>query len=80
MLFAYFFVNLRVILRALKLLKIAILSFLGVLILAACWIAVTFAESFAAAQSVESPRDGLYTFTYRGDNGFDDFLQRGGAH
>ena len=32
-----------------KLPKIAILSFLGVMILAVCWVAVTFAEPFAAA-------------------------------
>ncbi len=43
------------------------------------WFANSFAEPFAAAQSVESPAKGLYTFAYRGDYGFDDFLAEGGA-
>ena len=62
-----------------KLLKIVLFSFLGVLLLAVGWGAAMFAEPFAAAQSVESPCEGLYALTYRGDYGFDDFLQRGGA-
>ena len=33
-----------------------------------------FAEPFKAAQSVTSPSEGLYTFTYEGDYGFDEFL------
>ncbi len=38
-----------------------------------------FADSFAAVRSVESPAEGMYTFIYRGDYGFDEFLERGGA-
>lgn len=40
---------------------------------------VVFADSFAAVRSVESPTEGMYAFTYRGDYGFDEFLERGGA-
>jgi len=43
------------------------------------YFAAAFADSFAAAQSVESPAEGLYTFTYSGDYGFSEFIERGGA-
>ena len=43
------------------------------------YFAVAFADSFAAAQSVEAPAEGLYTFTYSGDYGFGEFIERGGA-
>ena len=43
------------------------------------YFATAFADSFAAVQSVESPAEGLYTFTYSGDYGFGEFIERGGA-
>ena len=59
--------------------KISLLVILAILLGMVGWFAASFAEPFAAAQSVESPVEGLYTLTYRGDYGFDDFLQRSGA-
>ena len=59
--------------------KISLLVILAILLGVVGWFAVSFAEPFAAAQSVESPVEGLYTLTYCGDYGFDDFLQQGGA-
>ena len=38
-----------------------------------------FRHQYAAAQSVEQVGDKMYTMTYEGDYGLDDFLEQGGA-
>ena len=38
-----------------------------------------FHQQYAAAQSVEQVGDKMYTMTYEGDYGLDDFLEQGGA-
>ena len=38
-----------------------------------------FHKQYAAAQSVEQVGEKMYTMTYRGDYGLDDFLEQGGA-
>lgn len=61
-------------------LRTKIILFATILTLVAMgWFASLFADQFAAVQSIESPQERLYTFTYQGDYGFDDFLAQGGA-
>ena len=38
-----------------------------------------FHRQYAAAQSVEQVGDKMYTMTYEGDYGLDEFLEQGGA-
>lgn len=59
--------------------KLFLSLFVAAVLLVVGWFAMSFAEPFAAAQSVESPAEGLYTFTCRGNYGFDEFLAEGGA-
>lgn len=53
--------------------------FEAIVVAAVVWVGCNFYEQFAAASSVEELAEGVYTFTYRGDYGFDDFLAEGGA-
>lgn len=65
-----------------KIIKV-MLIFLGVLLagililLAGAW--SVFGEKVTAAQSVRKLEDGLYYMEYKGDYGFDAFLEQGGA-
>lgn len=62
-----------------KALKIVLLSVLVLVIVAGVCAYVMFHKQYAAAQSVEKVDDKMYTMTYRGDYGLDDFLEQGGA-
>ena len=60
-------------------LKRICLLMVAIIVVATIAVGWLFAEPFKAAQSVASPSKGLYTFTYKGDYGFDAFLDGGGA-
>ncbi len=62
-----------------KVLKIALWSVLVLIVVAGVCAYVMFRKQYAAAQSVEQVGDKMYTMTFRGDYGLDDFLEQGGA-
>lgn len=59
--------------------KKILLALVAILAGAAIWLALLFREQYAAAQSLQQVAPGMYTFTYKGDYGFDEFLAQGGA-
>lgn len=59
--------------------KKVLLILLAVLAGAMIWLALLFRPQYAASQSVRLVTPGMYTLTYEGDYGFDDFLAQGGA-
>lgn len=59
--------------------KKILLVLLAILAGAAIWLALLFREQYAAAQSVQQVVPDMYSLTYEGDYGFDDFLAQGGA-
>lgn len=62
-----------------KVVKILIAAMAVLLLVAVCSICVMFHKQYSAAQSVEMVADEMYTMTYRGDYGLDEFLEQGGA-
>lgn len=59
--------------------KKVLLTLVVVLVGAVIGMALLFREQYAAAQSVQQVGPGMYTLTYEGDYGFDEFLAEGGA-
>lgn len=62
-----------------KLLKITLLGILSLIIVAIACVWATFGSLIKGAMSVQKLDDGMYYMEYRGDDGFDDFLEKGGA-
>ncbi len=62
-----------------KLLKITALTILGLLVLVIVCVWATFGSLVKGAMSVQKLDEGLYYMEYKGDDGFDDFLKKGGA-
>lgn len=56
---------------------VSILLVIAVIFLASAW--SMFGTQIKAAQSIQKLDEGLYTLTYAGDYGFDQFLEQGGA-
>ena len=61
-----------------KVLKIALLSILGLLIVAGVYFWMEFGPLVQGALSAEKLDDGLYYMEYKGDDGFDELMKRGG--
>ena len=62
-----------------KILIIAIAVVVTLIVVAGGSVYYLFHLQYAAAQSVEQVGDKMYTMTYEGDYGLDDFLEQGGA-
>ena len=62
-----------------KTVKITIGVVLALLVVAAGSMYCMFHKQYAAAQSVEQVGEKMYTMTYEGDYGLDEFLEQGGA-
>ena len=61
-----------------KVLKIALLSVLGLLILVGVLMWMEFGPLVRGAMSCEKLDDGLYYMEYKGDDGFDGLMAKGG--
>ena len=61
-----------------KVLKIALLSVLGLIILVGVLMWLEFGPMLRGAMSCEKLDDGLYYMEYRGDDGFDGLMAKGG--
>ena len=61
-----------------KVLKIALLSVLGLLIVVGVLMWMEFGPLAKGAMSCEKLDDGLYYMEYKGDDGFDELMNRGG--
>ena len=62
-----------------KKLKITMAVVVALLVVAGGCLYCMFHHQYAAAQSVEQVGDKMYTMTYEGDYGLDEFLEQGGA-
>ena len=62
-----------------KVLKIALLSVLGLIIAAVVLTWMEFGSLVKGALSAEKLDDGLYYMEYKGDDGFDGLIQNGGG-
>ena len=58
---------------------ITILVIVGLIVVAGASMYCMFRHQYAAAQSVKQVGDKMYTMTYEGDYGLDEFLEQGGA-
>ncbi len=65
--------------KALKIIGILFVSLLFLLLLLAGSVWLLFGEILTAAASIRKEEEGLYSMEYRGDYGFDEFLEQGGA-
>lgn len=65
--------------KALKIIGILFVSLLFLLLLLAGGVWLLFGEILTAAASIRKEEEGLYSMEYRGDYGFDEFLEQGGA-
>ena len=62
-----------------KIVLITIAVLLSLMLVAIVSFGCMFHSQYAAAQSVEQVGEKMYTMTYEGDYGLDDFLEQGGA-
>ena len=62
-----------------KILIITIAVVVALIVVAGGSMYCMFHQQYAAAQSVEQVGDKMYTMTYEGDYGLDEFLEQGGA-
>ncbi len=62
-----------------RFLKITLLSVLGLVIVAGVFVAIKFGSLLKGAMSCEKVDDGLYYMEYKGDDGFDELMNRGGC-
>lgn len=62
-----------------KLLKITLIIIVCIIAVIGFGVWSTFGPLVKGALSVEKLDDGLYYMEYKGDDGFDDFLEKGGA-
>ena len=62
-----------------KTIKIIIAVILALIVVAGVSMYYMFHQQYAAVQSVEQVGDKMYTMTYEGDYGLDEFLEQGGA-
>jgi predicted choloylglycine hydrolase len=62
-----------------KAIKIILLSLLGLLLVSIILFCALFGRMAVAAASVQKLDEGLYYMEYRGDDGFDELVARGGA-
>ncbi|MBO7418007.1 MAG: linear amide C-N hydrolase [Bacteroidaceae bacterium] len=62
-----------------KELKIALLSVLGLVVVSAVFLWVTFGPLVKGALSVEKLDEGLYYMEYKGDDGFNELMKLGGS-
>ena len=60
-------------------LKIALLSVLGLVIVAGVLVWMEFGPLVKGAMSAEKLDDGMYYMEYKGDDGFDELMKRGGC-
>lgn len=59
--------------------KKVVLALVLIVVVVMGYVGYLFREQYAAAKSVRLVTEGIYTLTYEGDYGFDDFLAQGGA-
>ena len=62
-----------------KFFKITLLSVLGLVIIAGVFMWIKFGSLVKGAMSCEKLDDGLYYMEYKGDDGFDEMMSRGGC-
>ena len=62
-----------------KIVKITFALLAALIVVAGISVYCMFHHQYAAAQSVEQVGDKMYTMTYEGDYGLDEFLEQGGA-
>lgn len=62
-----------------KVLKITLFSVLGLVMIAAILVWIKFGPMIKGAMSCEKLDDGLYFMEYKGDDGFDELMSRGGC-
>lgn len=62
-----------------KILKITLFGVLGLIVVAAVFVWIEFGPLLRGAMSAEKLDDGLYYIEYKGDDGFDGLVLRGGA-
>ena len=62
-----------------KLLKITLLCILGLIVAVCVCVWSAFGPMVKGAMSVVKLDDGIYYMEYEGDDGFDEFLEKGGA-
>ena len=62
-----------------KILKITVAVIIALILVARGCMYCMFHHQYAAAQSVEQVGNKMFTMTYEGDYGLDDFLEQGGA-
>lgn len=65
--------------KGIKIMFIIMAALLVVVMIAFAGIWDMFGEKIKAAKSIYSLEDGLYYLEYKGDYGFDAFLEQGGA-
>ena len=62
-----------------KIILIITVAVVALMVVAGASMYCLFHQQYAAAQSVEQVGDKMYTMTYEGDYGLDEFLEQGGA-
>ena len=62
-----------------KNIKVALCCALGLVVVATIYVWITFGSLIKGAISVEKMDDGLYYMEYKGDDGFDELMARGGC-
>lgn len=62
-----------------KTIKIIVIAIVALIVVAIVCMGCMFRHQYAAAQSVEQVGEKMYTMTYEGDYGLDEFIEQGGA-
>ena len=62
-----------------KTIKIIVIAIVALIVVAIVSVGCMFRHQYAAAQSVEQVGEKMYTMTYEGDYGLDEFIEQGGA-
>ena len=62
-----------------RIIKVAAFGVLGLIVVATIYLWMTFGSLIKGAMSVEKLDDGLYYMEYKGDDGFDELMARGGC-
>ena len=61
-----------------RIIKVTAFGVLGLIVVATIYLWMTFGSLIKGAMSVEKLDDGLYYMEYKGDDGFDELMARGG--
>ena len=62
-----------------RIIKVAAFGVLGLIVVVTIYLWMTFGSLIKGAMSVEKLDDGLYYMEYKGDDGFDELMARGGC-